>query len=286
MANSVSILYVFVDIKFDVLHLIETVRKHFKPDIDRICLAGTIQFVSSIHLAAKELRNYGFYILVPQAKPLTPGEILGCTSPELDRDDISKIIFIADGRFHLESLMIANPDIEAFKYNPYDKQITKETYDQKSMLEQRCLAVDILVKILKKSDSAIGIILGTLGRQGNYQILKYLKNLIRSVSNVDILEFYISEISPKMLQNLSKNNIKSWIQIGCPRLSIDWGNNFVPDIPLLSPYEARTAVRTIQNQNYNNFTIDNKYHMDFYSKDSLGSWTPSHKCHQNCECDK
>lgn len=38
--------------------------------------------------------------MVPQAKPLSPGEVLGCTSPTLlDRD---ALVFVADGRFHLE----------------------------------------------------------------------------------------------------------------------------------------------------------------------------------------
>ncbi len=51
---------------------------------------------------------------VPQVKPLSPGEVLGCTSPKLDKDSIDAIVYIGDGRFHLESIMIANPRIPAF----------------------------------------------------------------------------------------------------------------------------------------------------------------------------
>ena len=32
----------------------------------------------------------------------------------------------------------------------------------------------------------------------------------------------------------------SWIQIACPRLSIDWGEYF--DTPLLTPYEAMVFI--------------------------------------------
>ncbi len=35
-----------------------------------------------------------------QAKPLSSGEVLGCTSPTLPAVDA--MIFVADGRFHLE----------------------------------------------------------------------------------------------------------------------------------------------------------------------------------------
>jgi diphthamide synthase subunit DPH2 len=32
------------------------------------------------------------------------------------------------------------------------------------------------------------------------------------------------------------NYIESWVQVACPRLSIDWGEFF--ETPLLTPYEA------------------------------------------------
>ena len=42
-------LYVFVDIKFDVAHLVECVKHNFEAGSD-IALAGTIQFLSLIHI--------------------------------------------------------------------------------------------------------------------------------------------------------------------------------------------------------------------------------------------
>ena len=39
-------------------------------------------------------------MVVPQIKPLSPGEVLGCTSPVIK--DVDALVFIADGRFHLE----------------------------------------------------------------------------------------------------------------------------------------------------------------------------------------
>jgi len=43
-------------------------------------------------------------VLVPKTKPRSAGEVLGCTSPTLSEK--CKVIFIGDGRFHLESVMI------------------------------------------------------------------------------------------------------------------------------------------------------------------------------------
>ena len=49
-----------------------------------------------------------------QARPLSPGEVLGCTAPRLQGEH-DAIVFVADGRFHLEALMIANPHIPAYR---------------------------------------------------------------------------------------------------------------------------------------------------------------------------
>lgn len=37
----------------------------------------------------------------------------------------------AGGRFHLESFMIANPALKAYKYDPYTKVFSLERYDHK-----------------------------------------------------------------------------------------------------------------------------------------------------------
>ena len=42
------------------------------------------------------------------------GEVLGCTAPVVG-SDTEAIVFVADGRFHLEAFMIANPSIPAFR---------------------------------------------------------------------------------------------------------------------------------------------------------------------------
>ena len=45
------------------------------------------------------------------------GEVLGCTAPVIAQS-ADAIVFVADGRFHLEAIMIANPDIPAFRCDP------------------------------------------------------------------------------------------------------------------------------------------------------------------------
>ena len=53
------------------------------------------------------------------------------------------LVFVADGRFHLESIMIRNPSLAAYRYDPYGKRLTRERYDQPRMLALRKAAIDV-----------------------------------------------------------------------------------------------------------------------------------------------
>ena len=105
-------MYIFVDIQIDLNHLIETIKFNFTNE-NRLALVSTIQFASSIH-AATVLQENEYKVKLPQCKPLSPGEILGCTSPKITDTDI--LIYVGDGRFHLESIMIANEKIDAYRF--------------------------------------------------------------------------------------------------------------------------------------------------------------------------
>jgi 2-(3-amino-3-carboxypropyl)histidine synthase len=124
-----------------------------------------------------------YKVTIPQSSPLSPGEILGCTSPTLP-NDVSALIYlgihfsfsnkfttniIGDGRFHLESAMIQNPKVSAFKYDPYSRTLTTELYGFDLMIETRKKSINIA-----RNSGRFGLILGTLGRQGSPKIYKVL----------------------------------------------------------------------------------------------------------------
>ena len=91
------------------------------------------------------------HILIPQSKPLSSGETLGCTAPILPSCDA--LIFIADGRFHLEAAMIRNPTVAAYRYDPYGKVLTSEAYDVETMKKIRFDAISVAKKAFLKTFS-------------------------------------------------------------------------------------------------------------------------------------
>lgn len=81
--------------------------------------------------------------------------------------------YVGDGRFHLESIMIANPTVSAFRYDPYSKKFTRETYEHKEMKTVRGEAVKAARKGLEGGGAGNwAVTLGTLGRQGSLSVLK------------------------------------------------------------------------------------------------------------------
>jgi 2-(3-amino-3-carboxypropyl)histidine synthase len=104
--------------------------------------------------------------------------------------------YLGDGRFHLEAIMIANPSIPAFRYDPYEKKITREGYDHVQMRRVRSSAIGLARHSLRTGpvssannndtredslsfdeeqgapDRAWAVVLGTLGRQGSLSVLK------------------------------------------------------------------------------------------------------------------
>ena len=156
--TSIPCMYIFVDIQADVEHLVRSVRLTFAPGA-RLALAGTIQFASSLQQARAALAADYPSAGISQAPPLSPGEVLGCTAPRLP-EDTEALVFLADGRFHLEAAMIANPGVPAYRYDPYARQLTRERYDHQGMRDARRQAIAAGAR-----GNVWGLVLGTLGRQ-------------------------------------------------------------------------------------------------------------------------
>ncbi|KAJ0966548.1 hypothetical protein J5N97_023465 [Dioscorea zingiberensis] len=274
-------LYVFVDISIDVPRLVSAVKSTFSPS-SRLALAGTVQFVSAVHAARSVLSDDGYDITVPQAKPLSAGEVLGCTAPTIPKSKgIEAVVFVADGRFHLEAFMIANPGIKAFRYDPFLGVLVLEKYDHGGMKKARKDAI-----LEAKKAKNWGVILGTLGRQGNTKVLDRVTGMMEE-RDMDYTVVLMSEISPARIA-LFADSVDAWVQIACPRLSIDWGEGFKK--PLLTTFEFEIALGLIPGWWERRRTLESK-NSDcdeaVRKEGCLGSGgCGSGSCGRSCDCDE
>nr|NVI71038.1 putative diphthamide biosynthesis protein 1 [Cucujiformia] len=210
--QGVKVLYIFVDIKIDPLHFIDTIKHNF-PLTTKLALVSTIQFLTTLQAVVNQLKELGYEVSLPQSKPLSAGEILGCTAPILRCNDA--IIYLGDGRFHLEAIMIANPKIQAYRYDPYEKEFTREYYEHNKMNSIRKESVDESV-----AAGRFGVIMGTLGRQGNPKVVEHIRQRLKE-KDKKVVVLLLSEVFPKKLELFPQLDV--FVQVACPRLSIDWG---------------------------------------------------------------
>lgn len=254
--TDIRVLYVFVTIGIQEEHAMKTLQKNFDQN-SHIALFGTIQFNPAVHSIKAKLEQsveHRIRITTPQIKPLSKGEVLGCTSQRLNSAEFDALVFIGDGRFHLESAMIHNPDIPAYRYDPYSRKFTRERYDQKQLVDVRSDAIKTASR-----GKIVGLILGALGRQGNVATVENLKVKLER-SGRTVIKIILSEVFPNKLAMFDK--IDFFVQVACPRLSIDWGYAF--NKPLLTPYEANVMLGKDVS-----FNTD-FYPMDYYEVDGYG----------------
>lgn len=254
--TTIKTLYIFVDISIDTTHLIATLERNFQAG-KTIATVGTIQFNATLHGLKPVLERAGFKVIIPQIMPLSKGEILGCTSPQLSDKEIDYLLYLGDGRFHLESAMIHNPKIPAYRYDPYSRVLSRETYEHEEMHTLRRDAITAA-----SSAKKWGIILGSLGRQGNPHTMALIESHLNK-KGIPFVNLLLSEIFPGKLASMP--DVECWVQVACPRLSIDWGYAFPR--PLLTPYEALVALEARKGWDEENGGV---YPMDFYGKDGLG----------------
>ncbi|KNH07012.1 hypothetical protein XU18_2283 [Perkinsela sp. CCAP 1560/4] len=261
------ILYVFVDITIDLSHFVQTVEKCLPLEqFPKLAIFSTVQFVVALRSAVKRLTDAGYDLFIPQVKPLSRGEVLGCTSPVIP-DDIGTVVYLGDGRFHMESVMIGNERTGSaddtqrrfLQYDPYTQILSEQQYDYKSMKCNRKAAI-----LQARHAQRVVIVLGTLGRQGSTKILKRLETLLQS-RGVEYAVFLISELSPTKVHLYFTKDYDAVVQIACPRLSIDWGSSY--PLPLLNPYEAEVML------GYAQWVEDTQkpYPMDHYAHEG-GKW--------------
>jgi 2-(3-amino-3-carboxypropyl)histidine synthase len=118
------------------------------------------------------------------------------------------------------------------RYDPYNRKLTIETYDHAGMRAVRRRMIESAA-----TAKHWGVVLGTLGRQGNPRIVTNLQQHL-AARGCSITTVLLSEVSPPKLAAIG--HVDAWVQVACPRLSIDWGEGFVK--PTLTPYEAMVAL--------------------------------------------
>ncbi|KAL7670379.1 hypothetical protein ACOME3_005313 [Neoechinorhynchus agilis] len=251
------VLYVFVRIKIDAEIVAKCLLKDaFIENEFKICcrsklaLVSTVQFISCLR-AVKARCKGSLDIIIPQTKPLSSGEILGCTAPTL-KEPVDAVVCISDGRFHLEAMMIANPGVPTYRFDPYSRKFTIEHYDNKQMITTRMRHIEVA-----ENEEFWILVVSLLGRQGSTRLVDTVANALCQKSKKHI-KVAMSELNPNILQKLFQSRV--FVHVSCPRLSTDWCSQN-SDTVFLNAFEALVALGKASCDGIN-------YPMQYYSRTS------------------
>ncbi|QRW16457.1 diphthamide biosynthesis protein [Rhizoctonia solani] len=204
----------------------DTKGKSKAPEEDqptRLALVSTIQFVAAVQRLKDDFDD-------PSLKAAESGR-----DPRMHG---SKVVqrrrctgLCGDGRFHLEAMMIANPAVPAFRYDPYSKKLTRERYDHAEMREVRAQAVRTATQSLSSS-------LDTAGRWG--VILGYTAPVTDFAAHGPLRpDPALGALAGQA--GVFRASHFGVVQTSCPRLSIDWGPADAPDAHDAYRYDDRPA---------------------------------------------
>jgi 2-(3-amino-3-carboxypropyl)histidine synthase len=253
---TIPMMYIFLEIRFDHNFITDVIKESSTFSKFSFFMFSTIQYASILKNIKSSLNLSKIPVHITSNAPLSPGEVLGCTCLEIN--NVSNIVFIGEGRFHLEATIISNSFCRFFQFNPFSQYFTLVDFNTAFTCKQR--QKEILKSFFGQMN--IGVIIGTLGRQGNNSIIKKLQELIYK-KKFDSILLSATEISSDILEVIGYKIIDTWVQVVCPRLSIDWGKCFIK--PLLTTYEFGVLL------GFNKWKF-NQYPLDYYSYKG-GYWT-------------
>lgn len=99
----------------------------------------------------------------------------------------------------------------------------------------------------------VGIAVSTLGRQASKTTLRQIEGLLAECG-VDYITVLMDDVSPVTLAKFT--DVEAWIQMACPRLSLDWASGF--STPILTTHEAiQTFDPSNSKQEWTSVPMDN-----------------------------
>ncbi|CAI5469200.1 unnamed protein product [Closterium sp. Yama58-4] len=228
--TAIPCLYVFVDITIDVPHFIDTLKLNFPPT-DHLVLAGTIQFTAAVHAAKSALSDHFRGISVPQAKPLSGGE----GNPRTV-DHCVRRIRTAGGTPVVFLVSELTPEkVAAVGVGSGGLMGLSETEAAGDVAGAG--AGDVAGA---GAGDVAGAGAGDVAGAGGGDVDRALGEL--SIERVGTEEESITSTGKEIGRATGgrETGIDAWVQVACPRLSIDWGEAFTA--PMLTPYELEVAL--------------------------------------------
>jgi 2-(3-amino-3-carboxypropyl)histidine synthase len=230
----------FDDISFD--SVIEKCATELK-DYKTLSIVTDSQHLHQVQKVKEILENHGFTVVIGKGKgQLNDGQVFGCEfypASEV-KEIVDAYVFLGQSSFHAAGVMLSTGK-PTFILDPYFDEIRDITK----------FAIDLqkksILSIYKALDAkTIGLIVGL--KEGQFmlnRVLELKSELEKHGKKVQLIA--LTEVTNDRLMVF--NNIDAFIQVACPRISID--NEFTK--PVLSVPQANALIRLLNKESIDDF---------------------------------
>jgi len=177
----------------------------------KIALFTTVQFLSSIAGIKKQLEKKGKKVLLLKTEHTKySGQLLGCNIKKFD-DDIDAFLYIGDGLFHPQALMLKN-NKPVFVYNPFSKKHARLEEKDVELMKKKNEGA----KLKFMNSKEIGVLVST--KPGQQQIKKAY-DLEKKYPDKNFYFLLFDTIDFAELENFPF--IECFVNTACPRIAFD-----------------------------------------------------------------
>ena len=201
------------------------------------------QHLHQVQRVREILKKHGFAVVIGKGKgQLNDGQVFGCEfypTSEV-RDVVDAYIFLGQSSFHAAGVALSSGK-PTYILDPYFDEIRDVT---KFALDLQKKSVLAIYKALDAN--TIGIVVGL--KEGQFmlnRVLELKRELEKHGKKVQLIA--LTEVTEDRLMVF--NNIDAFIQVACPRISID--NSFTK--PVLSVPQANALIRLLNKEGIDDF---------------------------------
>jgi len=182
----------------------------------KVALFTTIQFMNSVESMMKQIKDSGREVVIfKTGHTRHKGQILGCNIQDYSEyadSEFDAFVYVGDGFFHPQALLMKNENKKVYSYNPYvEKEYVVDKSDLDKVKKKNKAALSLFYMAKK-----VGVLVTTKPGQ---MLLKRALELEEEYPEKEFFYFIDNTIDFGSLENFPF--IEVWINTACPRIGFD-----------------------------------------------------------------
>lgn len=180
--------------------------------LKKIAVTATTQFIGQLEDMLKSLESQNIEVAIFKGRHTRlPGQVLGCDAPIISNDEADSFLYIGDGFFHPNEILLHN-EKPVIAFNPFSKKL--EILDPSDVEDIKKKKKGNYLKFLNAKN--IGVIITVKPGQNFFRASL---NLEKKYPDKNFYYIIFNTVEFGQLENF--NFIECWVNTACSRIGVD-----------------------------------------------------------------